>query len=1444
LTETNQPGNLPEDETASAPEAAPEAPATRAAKKARRKRTRLQLAVFITGCVAAVIAVLLIVGLVGGRMYLLTDSGRSLVTSFVAGKKISRYGRINVEGLSGDLFDDFTLARVTVTDKDGVWLDARNVRVDWSYMSLLVRRFHASEISADSIRLVRRPEFDPPDNKPSSPQPISVDIDKFSANVELMEDFSKEYGRWRLTGGAALPRKGAKTAKVNAFSLNRQGDYLQLEASLGAKLSDMRLHVRANEAQGGPIAGSLGYSPTKPFAIAAVVNGEIIDATVTTGDYRPLVVKGHYGKDGARVSGFADFSGSDLLKPFVDRIGRTARFGFAAVPDAKRDGYQGIGWSLISDNLNSTAQGMIRLSDQSAPEGVKLELTSPSLTRLAGFTLAGPTAYSGVFTGDAKTWALKGEASLLNTDLASYKATRIAGPLNIQSSKGRIDIDADVRANGGRSEGIVGALLGAAPHVKLQGAHMADGAMLIKSIDAQGQALSLTGSGSRNLLGGMGFKGDARITDVGRIHQGAKGSFGGAITASSAKSGTPWKLSLDGRGSSLATGMEEVDRLLGATPRLQLAGQLAGSRIEVEQGVLTGAAGQATARGLIEPQGQLRLALDWNAHGPFGVGPVAIDGAMTGKGALTGTLAQPRADLTAAFAKVAAGPLTLTEANLILSFRKGADASDGRIVMTSGSNYGPARASGNFFLGGNRIRLTDVDLDAGGVTAQGSVALANNQPSSADLTFNARTGAFLASGTAQGRVRLTEGAGDETAILNVTATNARLAGTTYVLRKLNLDGRGTLDRLPFTLSLDLGGATPVQFNGSGVYARTGEGANAGQSVTLRGGGRVREVAFVTRTPAIIAMAEDGRVARLDLGVGGGTLTGEVRQDLRALTVDANLTSVELGSLAPDLRGQATGQITMRGAGPKLSGTANINLSQVRSIDAPSGLAVDGSVNATLTDDTLRIQANAHDAGQVQASADVTLPVEASAAPLRLAIARTRPMSGQVSMEGQIQPIWDLFMGGERSLAGQVKGNATIAGTLAAPRLNGRLDVNNGAFRDNGVGLRLTGMTLASRFDDTTALVETFTANDGSSGTVSGNGRIGLREGSTSSFALTLAKFRIIDNDIAEARASGPLTVVRGADGNIQLAGQIDVDEAKIEANPPGSNGVVKMDVIEINKPGGDIPEDQQVKPRGPQFGLNIRLRSPKGNVRVVGRGLNVELNVNAQVGGTIAAPVLSGNANIVRGDYEFAGKRFVFDDRGTIALSTDPARIRLNLSAVREDPTLTATIKVTGTAAAPEIALTSTPSLPQDEILSQVLFGRSASQLSGFEAAQLAAGVASLAGGGGFDVIGNLRELAGLDRLSFGGDASALTVAGGRYITDKVYLEIIGGGEGGAAVNVEWQVRRNLAVSSKFGGEGDASLSIRWRRQSRPPGAERANRRATATAPAQTAAPAAARPTR
>ena len=50
------------------------------------------------------------------------------------------------------------------------------------------------------------------------------------------------------------------------------------------------------------------------------------------------------------------------------------------------------------------------------------------------------------------------------------------------------------------------------------------------------------------------------------------------------------------------------------------------------------------------------------------------------------------------------------------------------------------------------------------------------------------------------------------------------------------------------------------------------------------------------------------------GVGGGVLLGELRQDSDAAVIQADLTSVELGSIAPDLRGRVTGRVSLRGVG--------------------------------------------------------------------------------------------------------------------------------------------------------------------------------------------------------------------------------------------------------------------------------------------------------------------------------------------------------------------------------------------------------------------------------------------------------------------------------------------------------------------------------------------------
>jgi len=238
-----------------------------------------------------------------------------------------------------------------------------------------------------------------------------------------------------------------------------------------------------------------------------------------------------------------------------------------------------------------------------------------------------------------------------------------------------------------------------------------------------------------------------------------------------------------------------------------------------------------------------------------------------------------------------------------------------------------------------------------------------------------------------------------------------------------------------------------------------------------------------------------------------------------------------------------------------------------------------------------------------------------------------------------------------------------------------------------------------------------------------------------------------------------------------------------------------------------------VNAHAPAVGLDVTLKAP-GRVFIKGRGLNAELALDAHVTGDTANPVLGGTAKVVRGDYDFAGKRFLFDTRGVVRLATDPDQIFLDLTATREDPSLTAVIRIEGTAAKPKITLSSTPVLPSDEVLSQVLFGTSTSQLGPGDAAELASAVSTLAGGSGFDVLGNLKSFAHLDRLAMGsGQQGGFAVSGGKYVTDSVYLELTGGGREGPSGEVDWRVRKDLSLVSKIAGSGgDSQVEVRWHR--------------------------------
>lgn len=1373
------------------------------------------------------VAMVMVVALaaVGVRYGVNTVPGLAFIEARANGLKIGRYGKLKIEGVSGDLWRNVSIRRLIIYDEKGTWLEGRNLNMKWRYHELFVRRFHADAIAAEQITLIRRPTLTPKEK--SGSLPVTILIDALQARVDSRPAFSQVEGRFDLTGRLALRRGGGGTAgRFVARSLMHQGDFADVTFDLG-RSDALLVNARASEAKGGALAGALGLDAAQPFSLDAQARGTTkagsFKLLVTSGPNQPAKADGAWDAAGGSANGYVRLDASRLTGLYQKLFGPQVKFDIA--------GRKGVGdfydlnARLDSETLSVTAVGPANLGKRLAgPGGLAVTGNTPSIERLSLGAVKGQASFVGRFNGDINNFTLRGDARGANISLAGYTLGGASGPVALARAKGEIGIVTALTGSGGRGQGYLAALLGPRPTADADIAILKDGRVLLKRVRANGAGLKVDASGSRGLLGGLSFEGKAELWNFGAAKFGGKGRLAGSWSANQGGEGKPWVFTVDARGTGLALGVSELDRLLGPAPRLRGKASLQPSgQVDVAEARLDGDKAFAKGAGRLGPNGELAFKLDWNAEGPFRAGPVEVAGKARGTGAISGALSAPRADLTAQVDQIDVPRLPLRNAALTLTFMQRPGGGDGAFALSAESPYGPARLRTDFAFAQGGVNLSGLDADAGGVKAQGSVALRRGRPSSADLVLAIGPGVLLTEGSIAGTAKVVDNAGGARATLNLTAKDAVLrdaAGLTLDAATITADG--PLARLP--LRIQASGAAPngaYSLDASGVLSE--RAPSQGWQLTLDGSGKLGRTQLRTTETALLVFGGPVTEAHLKLAASGGrnaenggTAAIDARIAKGSADIVADITGLPLAAVNQDLAGRADARLTLKGQGETLTGALDATLKNVRARGSGRTLTLDGTLQARLNDRAITIEANARSAQGLTAEGSFVLPAVASAAPLRLAIDRKRPAEGTFSANGEIKPLWDLLMSGDRSLSGQVALRGILGGTLADPRLLGQGQLTGGAFEDAATGLKLRNLAISAAFADNAIDVSQVSANDTNGGKASGSGRVSLQRGGTSSFRLDLARFQVIDNDIAEATATGQVTINRGAAGNPRVEGSLRIDRAEIAAEPLSPSGVTPMDVVEINKPRDPAARRAEAaeaaKTRGAAIDLAIDLRAPRG-IFVRGRGLDVEMSLDANVGGTTARPLLTGTARVVRGEYDFAGKRFEFDERGSVTLSTDPSKIRLNLTATREDPSVTAVIRVEGTAAKPEITLTSSPQLPQDEVLSRVLFGSSAAQLSPYEAAQLASALAALAGGGGFDVIGNIRQLAGLDRLTIGGtEVTGVTVAGGKYLTNDVYLELIGGGREGGAVQVEWRIRKNLSLVSRIAGGGESKLSVRWRR--------------------------------
>ncbi|MGJ3649208.1 translocation/assembly module TamB domain-containing protein [Sphingomonas sp. GlSt437] len=418
---------------------------------------------------------------------------------------------------------------------------------------------------------------------------------------------------------------------------------------------------------------------------------------------------------------------------------------------------------------------------------------------------------------------------------------------------------------------------------------------------------------------------------------------------------------------------------------------------------------------------------------------------------------------------------------------------------------------------------------------------------------------------------------------------------------------------------------------------------------------------------------------------------------------------------------------------------------------------------------------------------------------------------QIRYNGPADTLWRLTGLETIDLSGPVAIGADISGSVNDPRIRGALRANGARIESPVTGTVLTNVQAAGAFSGSKLAISSFAADAGKGGRVTGTGTFDFAAVNGFGIDLSLqgANALAINRDDIAATVTGPLTIKSDGSGGT-IAGTVTLDKGRYRlGQAAAATAIPRLNIREINLPNDDVDDDVPVKP----WRLDIAAHADRG-LTVTGLGLSSEWSATLRIQGEPTDPIITGRADLVRGNYEFAGREFALE-RGAIRFGGEqPVDPTLDIQANGDATNLSASIRVTGQATKPLISFTSVPALPEDELLSRLLFGTSITNLSAPEALQLAAAVSALQNGGnGLNPINAVRRAVGLDRLRIlPADPTikrATAFAAGKYVTRRLYAEIITDGQGYSATQVEFQVTRWLSLLSTVSTLGRTSANVK-----------------------------------
>ncbi|OHV18454.1 filamentous hemagglutinin adherence factor [Rhizobium sp. RMa-01] len=397
-------------------------------------------------------------------------------------------------------------------------------------------------------------------------------------------------------------------------------------------------------------------------------------------------------------------------------------------------------------------------------------------------------------------------------------------------------------------------------------------------------------------------------------------------------------------------------------------------------------------------------------------------------------------------------------------------------------------------------------------------------------------------------------------------------------------------------------------------------------------------------------------------------------------------------------------------------------------------------------------------------------------------------------------------------------NLEIGGTAAAPVINGTVTTSGAKLVDVRRNLAVNNLAATVSFNGSQAVISRLNGNLGGGGTISASGTIGIQPagGFPADISIKLDKAVYVDGTLVVSTVNGTLGL-RGPIMNSTLSGKLRLDKTSITVPEKLPTSLREIDIRHKNAPRAvlaQLRDDGEQKPaeKSSTITLDLEIDAPS-HIFARGRGIDAELGGKVTIRGTAAAPIVTGGFTMRRGRLTILNRRLDFTDKSRITFAGDltPA---LDMEATSTSGSTTLTVDVAGLATDPAITFSSSPQLPQDEVLAQLIFGQSMSKLSPVQIAQLADAVSQLAGNRSTSLFEGLRNQLGVDDLDISTDSKGQTsVSVGRYLNDRTYFELQQGGAAGAKAIINLDVGRGVKLRGAAGGNGAGEAGIVYERE-------------------------------